>query len=238
MRADIVPRVPASLPDIARDLLAELGKQQEAKSIVIGGGVALMHYMDTRTTVDLDAWWADGVDAAAFAKADAIAQEIAHRRGLELERRRFGDVASLDFVDPSSKQKVFAFQIASRDRTLDAPQASPWGFLPIETLRDNLASKMEALVARGAPRDFVDVKAAVDVGFATAPELWDLWRHKAPARDVVQAKLHVLHHLEGIERRAPLSAIADEERRQSLHVARLWYRSILLGGPSLRPPQL
>jgi hypothetical protein len=235
---DPTPRVPSNLPDIAVELLTELGKYREARQIILGGGVALNHYIDSRPTVDLDAWWAAGIDAAAFARVDAIAQGIAERRSYTLERRRFGDVASLDFVDPETKQKVFAFQIATRDAQLEPPQQSPWGFLPIERLRDNLASKMTALVARGAPRDFVDVKAAVDEKMATIAELWDLWLAKNAERDLRQARMHVLHHLEGIERRVPLREIEDTTERERLHIARLWYRTALLAGVSIAEPRL
>ncbi len=63
---------------------------------------------------------------------------------------------------------------------IDPPIRSPWGRFPMETLEDNVASKMMALVSRGAPRDFVDVKAVVDAGLVTAKRCWQLGEAKGP----------------------------------------------------------
>lgn len=51
------PRAPDSLHPLSRELPETLAGHDEAAEIVIGGGVALGHYLDYRTTVDLDARW-------------------------------------------------------------------------------------------------------------------------------------------------------------------------------------
>jgi hypothetical protein len=51
------PKVPASLDPLARDILERLKGRPEARAVVLGGGVALQHYLEYRRTVDLDAWW-------------------------------------------------------------------------------------------------------------------------------------------------------------------------------------
>jgi len=53
-------------------LLESLTGQSEAAEIVIGGGVALSHYLQYRDTVDLDAWW------RAEPRADALVRNWYH----------------------------------------------------------------------------------------------------------------------------------------------------------------
>ena len=86
------PTPPASLGTYAREVLEYFAGHEAASDIVIGGGIALAHYLDYRDTFDLDA-------------------------------------------------------------TLVAA----WSPVRIESLRDNVASKMTALVERGAPRDLRDI---------------------------------------------------------------------------------
>ena len=51
------PQPPDNLHPFSRELLESLTGHSEAAEIVIGGGVALSHYLQYRDTVDLDAWW-------------------------------------------------------------------------------------------------------------------------------------------------------------------------------------
>lgn len=45
-----------------------------------------------------------------------------------------------------------------------------------------------ALVARGAPRDFSDIHRVIDDGVMSVEEVWDLWSKKNPDQDVELAR--------------------------------------------------
>jgi hypothetical protein len=126
-----------------------LANNPAAAEIVLGGGVALSHYLDYRETHDLDAWWASGPNAEIDRLLSEAMRTVAARHGLALTRRTWGETTSLELV--AAGRKVFSLRIASRDRWLDAPLAAAWSPVRIETLRDNAAAKMTALVERGAP---------------------------------------------------------------------------------------
>ena len=51
------PQPPADLHPLVRAILEGLQQQPDAAALVIGGGVALKHYLDYWPTKDLDAWW-------------------------------------------------------------------------------------------------------------------------------------------------------------------------------------
>ncbi len=192
-------------------------------------GVALNELLPPpRATKDVDARWRQGKSLELIAQAFGACRRAAAPFHIDVQRVNHGDVDAFDFID-SEKKKVFSFQVALRDVTLGDPSPSRFGALPIESLRDNLASKMSALVSRGAPRDFVDVKRAVDAGAVSVDDLWKLWQEKNPERGVAAAKVHTAHHLSGIELRVPLDSI-DPARRDDIEDARRWYRSVLLAG--------
>ncbi|HTV74982.1 MAG TPA: nucleotidyl transferase AbiEii/AbiGii toxin family protein [Candidatus Acidoferrales bacterium] len=206
--------------------------EHEAQNIVVGGGFALKHYHSYRPTFDIDAWWRTTATpddrAATLVQLRAIAQRVAGEHGLTYEERAraSSDVVSLELLDGS--KKTFSFQIASRTIEIDPPivDRSPWSPIPIETLRENLAGKMQALVARGAPRDFQDIYAVTHAGIITVDEAWGLWELKNPTLDRDAAKLQVLKHLASIEMRRPLDDVALE-LRDGVEQARLWIRDEL-----------
>lgn len=105
--------------------------------------------------------------------------------------------------------------------------------LSIETLRDNLASKMDALVARGAPRDFSDVYEVVQAGLATVSELWDHWHAKNPDTPIDRARAQVVKHIESIAARRPLDQVPEHER-PAAEALRRWARTDLTAHPDLR----
>lgn len=99
------------------------------------------------------------------------------------------------------------------------------GRIPIETLDDNVAAKMNALVGRGAPRDFVDVKAVVDAGLVSPARCWELWLAKNPGRNVDEGHLAVRNWLAGLVARMPLERL-PLERRPAAEALRTWYRDV------------
>jgi hypothetical protein len=137
---------------------------------------------------------------------------------MELRERRLGDTVSFELAKAGRPR--FSFQIAVRSLALDQPQPSAWPPILIETLADNVGAKMNALVSRGAPRDFMDIKMAVDEGLLTTARCWELWQAKNPGASIEAAKQNLLLHLAGLEARRPLPAITDptalEHARQVL----------------------
>ncbi len=225
-RRAMEPRRPSHLDPLAEELLDGLTGRPEAAEIVIGGGVALNHYLDHRPTFDLDAWWRTAPNSETLASVGKLLNGMAERRGVTAEEARWGDVVSFSLRHGSGRH-AFSFQIAERDLYLEPPVASSWHPVLLETLADNAASKMVALVDRGAPRDFVDVYALVRQNLFTTAGCWDLYRRKRPVADLAAAKLQVLTHLERLEARRPLEAIADPTARARAEIVRTWHRGEL-----------
>jgi len=219
------PTKPANLDPIAADILEELHRAPEAKHFVLGGYFALSHYLDYRRTHDIDAWWDEGgrTESAVQAARDALAT-VAKRRGLDLQERERGDVLYFVLQDPASHQSVFSFQVAERTRQLAQPLASPYPPIMIEAFDDNVASKMTALVSRGAPRDLRDIHVIVTSGLSTVSEAWQLWQKKNPDKSLTAAKAEVMRSLDALEARRPLRSLPEKEAEEAARV-REWYRS-------------
>ena len=75
----LLPKPPGNLHPLCRELLESLAGHAEAAEIVIGGGVALSHYLEYRPTVDLDAWWHGEPRADVVAFLEAAMQALASR---------------------------------------------------------------------------------------------------------------------------------------------------------------
>jgi hypothetical protein len=127
---------------------------------------------------------------------------------------------------------MFSLQIAPRDRSLDATLEAAWAPVRIETLRDNVASKMNALVNRGAPRDLRDIHEVCLRGLMSAAECWQLYELKNPGGSARDASAKVLHALERLELLRPLDRIADAEQRRDAAAVRQWYRDVFCQQPS------
>jgi predicted nucleotidyltransferase component of viral defense system len=148
-------------------------------------------------------------------------QQLATRHKLELKQRSWGDTESFELLT-ANDAKLFSFQIASRSVALDPPLDSAWQPVKIESFRDNLGSKMNALVNRGAPRDFLDVHEICNAGLATVKECWDTWQLKNKEQDLHQAKANIARHLELLERRRPVGSITSAAERKRAIMLREW----------------
>jgi len=223
---DPKPRVPSNLNPFARELLELLRGQPAARHFILGGGVALSHYLEYRETVDVDAWWRQGLTSESMEEALALLRPamrvLAARHGLECSEREFGDTRSLELRGGTGK--TFSFQVSRRDLELDPPVAAEWSPLWIETFRENLAAKMKALVNRGAPRDFTDIATACRAGFVTIDECWALWAAKTPGGSVPEQKINLLRLLEQIAARRPIEHILDAARRAEAVAVREFFR--------------
>lgn len=223
------PKIPQHLDPLAMEMLAKLREYPEAaRHVVLGGYFALKHYLDYRNTSDIDGWWSRDTtpneQEAVLACLRSIAQEVAERHHLTLKERISGknEVASIEFHKDG--KPVFSFQIAARGVELFPPltDRSPWSPIPIEELEDNIAAKMNALVSRGAPRDFQDIRTVVTSGIMSVDDAWSLWQTKNPGNDnLTEAKQQVLRRLSSIELRRPLTSLPEEERL-SVAEARRW----------------
>jgi hypothetical protein len=210
----MAPQRPSNLHPLAEELLDLLKDHPEASEIVIGGGVALSHYSEHRDTFDLDAWWKSQPKPETIEPVRAAMKQIAQLHRSAFEEHQRGDVISFNITEAGG-QKVFSFQIAQRDQYLDRPVPSLFS--------DNVASKMVALVDRGAPRDFVDIHEIVSRDLISLEQCWDLYLQKRQDADLEAAKQQVLEHLERIEARRPLDSITDPEDRSHAESIRSWY---------------
>lgn len=222
---DLIPQVPQRLDPLARDVLAQLKGQPDAAHLVLGGGVALQHYCAFRSTRDLDAWWHEGPEPATEALLENVLARVGSRHGMDIKVRRWGETQSYELQ--SHNRTVFSFQIAMRSVQLEPPLTSAWAPVQIETFRDNVGAKMNALVARGAPRDFLDVHQLARRGLVTTDDLWTTWHRKNRGVSAVEACAAVLRHLELLEARRPLSSISDEEAYRNAEQLRRWVRDAL-----------
>jgi hypothetical protein len=222
-----VAHKPRNLDPLAEQVLESLAGRSEAAEIVLGGYFALQHYADYRLTHDIDAWWKSQPSAATEQSIMEVMRQLAVSRGYELRERRFGETISFELYRDGKKR--FSFQIAVRSMELEPPVPSAWPPILIETLRDNIGAKMNALVERGAARDFLDVAHMVTAKLATRAECWGLWGSKNPASSIESAKRKVLFHLTAMEARRPLDSIKDTEERAKAQQTRAWFRREFLG---------
>lgn len=206
---------------LADRILNELAQQPGSDQVVLGGYFALRQHVNYRNTHDIDAWWKSRADVHAEAGIRAAMQKVAAENGLTVTERRFGETISLEFN--RGNDRIFSFQIAVRSVQLEPPLASDWPPILIETLNDNVASKMNALVDRGSPRDFTDIYQVVNTGLLSASQCWSLWERKNQAGTTEAAKQKVLLHLTALEQRRPLDGIADEEERRQASTVRNWF---------------
>lgn len=208
----------------AEACLRALVEAELADRISLGGAMALMHYVDYRSTRDLDAWWRDDITAEEQgAVIEAITQSL--RRFGTVSTRRWGDVVSVELAEGG--HKTFSFQIARRSARLEPPALAGWLPVPLDSLDDLIASKMVALVERGAPRDFRDIYELCWRGLTDPARCWSLWERRErlagnePDRD--RARLAVLTHLERIRQHRRLEDIPEPDLRQEAERIRRWF---------------
>jgi hypothetical protein len=219
---------PSQLDPLTERVLLLLSGRPEGDQIVLGGYLALQHYVDYRTTHDIDAWWRSRADPSAETVIRQVMQQVAAETQMALRERRFGDTLSFELAQEG--QQRFSFQIAARSIAVEEPQPSAWPPLQIETLADNIGAKMNALVNRGAPRDFLDVHAVVDRGLLTTDRCWELWQAKNPGASAESGKRNILLHLAGLESRRPIDSIADPQARERARHVRHWFTHVFVRG--------
>lgn len=222
------PQKPKTLDPRAERLLEWMGAQPWAHLVVLGGGVALKHYLDYRGTKDCDAWWAreatpeERLQVLAAVEAEMLRQNP----GCTIRKDSWGDVHSMALKAGVVLQ--FSFQIAGRSVQLAPYLPSGWGGVRIESLEDNMASKLVAFTDRGVGRDFADVyQFHAGLGWSAA-DLWALWQRKNPDRTVADAQTNVRVKFEVLLRSRPLENISSPEERARAAAARRWFLEEML----------
>ncbi len=209
--------------------LNALADQGLGEAISVGGGIGLLHYLDYRTTHDVDAWWTDAATQPVRTEVIRVLETTLAPYG-QIKTRAWGDVVSVELA--VEEQIVFSFQIAARDVQLEPLAKLPWADVWLDSLPDLVASKMVALIERGAPRDFRDIYAVCQAGLTTPEQCWMLWRRRQQlaGSDSEQARagLAIETHLARIEQHRPLSQIEAASARVQAEQVRTWFREVFL----------
>lgn len=208
------------------EALAERGL---GRHLSVGGALGLFHYLDYRTTSDVDAWWDEKAGMDERHRVLAVVREVLEGFG-EVTERGWGEVRSLELKRDG--KKVFSFQVARRSARLEPTRPAPWVDVQLDSLTDLIASKMSALVERGAPRDFRDIHALCRARLVESGRCWELWRQRQELTgyesDRGRARLSVETHLERLESLRPLDSIPEGEDRRQAESVRSWFREVFL----------
>jgi hypothetical protein len=222
--AMIQPHRPAHMPDYATTCLQALVEAGLGDRISIGGALGLMHYLDYRSTHDVDAWWVQSATAQEQVRVVAAIETALQPFG-QVRRRTWADVVSIELV--SGNQTIFSFQIAQRSVQLLSSVLAPWTDVLLDSFPDLVASKMVALVERGAPRDFRDIYTLCQAGLTTPAQCWRLWRERQQLAgsdiDLARAHLAVQTHLARIALHRPLDKITDPMEQAAAEHVRTWF---------------
>jgi len=218
------PHRPEHTVDYAEACLRALAAEGLGDRISLGGAYGLLHYLDYRPTHDVDAWWETATTAADRQRVVEAIQATLTACG-EVRVRRWGDVVSVELSREG--QVVFSFQIARRSAQLEPSTLAPWVDVLLDSFPDLVASKMVALVERGAPRDFRDVFALCQAGLTTPEGCWALWQRRQELAssdiDAARARLAVETHLMRIAQHRPLNEIEDLASRAEAERVRHWF---------------
>jgi hypothetical protein len=232
---NIEPHQPSNLSPYARACLEALVKEGLASHISLGGALGLFHYLDFRPTHDVDAWWSPSLTEVQKQAVTRTLKTVLTTFG-DVQVRSWGDVVSVELSQDG--RTVFSFQIAARSARLQEPVSAGWIDIPLDSLADLVASKMVALIERGAPRDFLDIYTLCQAGFLNVSDCWELWSRRqnlaGSDADPARARLAIETHLERIALHRPLEKIADPQQREQARQLRNWYLNSFLQGKDER----
>jgi hypothetical protein len=192
----------------------------------------LAHYFEYRITHDVDAWWREPVTTEERQRIIHLLEETLRRFG-SVRTRVWGDVVSVEVSE--GKKTKFSFQMARRSAELRTPIAEVWpGGIGLDSFDDLLASKMTALVERGAPRDFRDIYTLCQNGYCDLAQCWQVWemRQQLANADISRerATVAVCAHLARFAQARPLASIADETERAAAEKLRTWFNTEFVCG--------
>jgi len=228
---EIKPKRPSNLSPYGEACLRALANAGLGNMISVGGALGLLHYLDYRPTHDVDAWWSKASKQAERDEVIRTIEKVLRSFG-EVEVRSWGDVVSIELSDEN--RLVFSFQIADRSAQLASPTQAPWVEVQLDSFDDLVASKMVALVERGAPRDFRDIYALCQTDLATPVECWRLWRKRQLLAgsdvDAARARLAIETHLSRIAKHRPIDQIEGTQQRDEAQRLRDWFTDEFIDG--------
>lgn len=218
--------IPNSLNKFSKVCLEALKNSRFGQFITLGGAVGLALYHEFRLTKDVDAWWVPEATENDKQAVVNLLKSILETIG-DVTIRRFGDVVSLDLR--RDRKVVFNFQIANRSALLKLPVKSPWYPVTLDSFEDLIASKMTALIERGAPRDFIDIYEMCKQEYISISKCWELWQARELKRNVTTPDPQIgcealLLHLSRIERIRPLDTIGDINKKNQAKKVRDWFK--------------
>lgn len=218
------PHRPTHLSDYAEACLQALAAEGLGNRISLGGALGLLHYLDYRPTHDADAWWDASATSEDRRRVIHVIETTLESFG-PVRTRAWGDVVSVELLQ--ERRAVFSFQIARRSAQLEPSAPIPWTDVLLDSFPDLVASKMVALVERGAPRDFRDIHALCQAGLTTPAECWALWKRRqqlvSSDTDSTRARLAVETHLARIVQHRPLEQITDPQQQIQAKQVRDWF---------------
>jgi hypothetical protein len=219
------PARPTQISEYARACLDRLAASGLGQYLSLGGAFGLAHYYEYRSTRDVDAWWVEPVSGEERQRITHLLEETLRSYG-QVRTRAWGDVVSVELMQEG--RTVFSFQIAHRSGELQPPLPGPWpGGIRVDSLDDLVASKMTALVERGAPRDFRDIYMLCQSAHSDIAHCWQLWEERqrlaGELADHQRATLAIRTHLARLEQARPLGQIADAEERAMAGKLRTWF---------------
>ena len=224
-------RRPVHISPYADACLEALAVNGLGNKLSLGGAFGLLHYLDYRPTHEVDAWWVSSATDKDRRQVVEVLEATLQAFG-QVKQRAWGDVISVELM--LEGRVIFSFQIARRSVQLAPSVPSPWVDVLLDSFSDLVASKMVALVERGAPRDFRDVYTLCQADLTTPQQCWDLWRHRQRLAesdtDSERARLAIEMHLERIAQHRPLAQIADPADRAAAKRVRAWFRGEFLDG--------
>ncbi len=220
---------PEHASEYARLTLKNIAAHHLGNKISLGGAFGLLHYLDYRPTYDVDAWWATDVTSADQEAVLAVIEDTFIQFG-QVKRRGWGDVISIELHQ--DQKAVFSFQIAHRSSQLQPSTTAEWANVSLDSLADIVASKMVALVERGAPRDFRDIYQVCQTELTTPVQCWQWWEQRQQLADSDtdhhRARLAVETHLARISQHRPLEKIDDPQQHAAAQQVRHWFQTEFL----------
>jgi len=212
--------------------LDTLASSNLGQHISLGDAFGLAPYFEYRSTHDVDAWWFESITHEEQGQVIKVLEEALHPFG-EIRVRSWGDVTSVELAQ--EKKTIFSFQIARRSAKLQPPLSGLWsGGIHVDSFDDLVASKMTALVERGAPRDFLDIYTLCQHRLCDVGQCWKLWTERQQLSgedaDRQRAGLAVQTHLARLEQARPLAKISDPEQRTAAEQLRTWFSAEFLHG--------
>jgi hypothetical protein len=94
------PTRPTHLSEHAERTLQALASAELGHAISLGGALGLLHYLDYRSTHDVDAWWAPSASPGDRERVVAVVEEILRGSGA-VRIRRWGALKAI--TDPAQQ---------------------------------------------------------------------------------------------------------------------------------------